>query len=469
MFTLYLSFSKAWKMWKRRPTGSKKLLDQNARKTSCYVLIGMFALLGIQFPVAAAIAETQMDANPYSGGLWSRSTFTGDWGGVRNDLAAKGVTVDLSLTQVGQDVAGGGKETGWEYGGRGNLTLAVDTQKLGLWPGGFFSAEFEGNFGNSVNAQTGALMLVNANQSYPTPTGDNIAVPQVMFTQFLSHYFGVYLGKIDTTSGDDNAFAHGKGDTQFMNFALTLNPALVLTVPYSTLGAGLVVLPTKDPKAATVNFGVLSSVGEATTSGFDNLDSDSLTFTGEIRVRTGFFGLTGHQLIGGAYSNRNFTSLSQNLRFLVVNRTIEEVKESWAIYYNFDQFLYETKRGSEKGIGIFGRFGASDGDANPVHYFYSLGLGGKGIVPGRPRDSFGLGGYYIDVSNPTITTVLGSRPFSFLRDEYGLEAYYDAAITPWMHFTPDIQVVRPSQKQETRSRNEIDTAVVVGFRLRMIF
>jgi len=35
----------------------------------------------------------------YAGDLWFRSTLTGDWGGVRDDLAKKGVTVDFSLKE----------------------------------------------------------------------------------------------------------------------------------------------------------------------------------------------------------------------------------------------------------------------------------------------------------------------------------------------------------------------------------
>ena len=54
--------------------------------------------------------------------------------------------------------------------------------------------------------------------------------------------------------------------------------------------------------------------GKASTSGFDDLHSNELSFVGEARVRTDFFGLTGHQLIGGAYSNKTFTSLDQSLR-----------------------------------------------------------------------------------------------------------------------------------------------------------
>lgn len=40
----------------------------------------------------------------------------------------------------------------------------MDTQRLGLWPGGFFSVEAEENFGDSVNGDTRALSPVNSNQ-----------------------------------------------------------------------------------------------------------------------------------------------------------------------------------------------------------------------------------------------------------------------------------------------------------------
>jgi porin len=437
------------------------------------IIVTITFLLGM-FLSAQTGAEEASPVNIYSGDFWKRSTLTGDWWGVRNDLAAKGITFDMSLTQVGQGVVDGGKDEGWKYGGRGNLTINVDTQKLGLWPGGFLTVGVEGNFTDSVNDKTGALMPVNSNQLYPMPTGDNLNVPQVAFVQFFSEYAGVVLGKFDTTSGDANEFAHGKGDDKFLNLALNFNPVPVLTVPNSTLGAGVIVFPTKDPEAAIVNFSVLQTNGQASTIGFSDLHSNQLTFVSEARVRTNFFGLTGHQLIGGGYSNSEFTSLSQNLRFIIENRTIEKQDGSWNIYYNFDQYLYEPNKGSGQGLGIFGRFGASDGNPNPMHYFYSIGVGGKGIIPSRPIDRFGIGYYYIDVGNPKFRTILGTR--SFLRNEYGFEAFYNFALTPWMQLTPDIQVIRPAQKEVitrigpiTFNRESVHTATVLGLRLQLVF
>jgi porin len=415
-------------------------------------------------------AEEATSAAPYSGDIWHRSTLTGDWFGVRNDLAAKGITFDMSLIQVYQGILSGGKDIAWKYGGRGDFTINVDTQKLGLWPGGFFTVEVEGNFTNSMNGLTGALMPVNTNQIFPMPTGDNLNVPNVSFMQFFSHYAGVFLGKLATltpTSGDMNEFAHGKGDTQFMNTAFNANPAILLTVPYSTLGAGFIILPTKDPNAAIINFSVFQTNGKANVAGFEDLHSNQLTWAGEARVRTDFFGLTGHQLIGWTYSNKSFTSLDQSLRFFIENRTIEKQEGSWSIHYNFDQYLYEPEKGSGKGIGIFGRFGVSDGNPNPIHFFVSFGVGGKGIIPCRPLDRYGIGFYFIDVSNPKFTGPVATR--EFLRDEYGFEAFYNIAITPWLKLTPDIQVIRPAQKRVVSSGKSVDTASVLGFRLQMIF
>lgn len=448
-------------------------------------IIGAIALLiGMSFNAEVG-AQDAPPPNPYSGDFGTRSTLSGDWGGLRNELTAKGVTIDMSLTQAAQGIVHGGKDRGWQYGGgRGNITVNFDSQKLGLWPGGFLTIEAEGNFipqdnlFKSVNGKTGALMPVNSNQFYPMPAGDNFNLPQVAFTQFFSPYVGLIIGKLDTSSGDANEFAHGKGDTQFMNLALNFTPVPLLTSPYSTLGTGLFLFPTTNSKEATVSFMVLQANGQASLSGFDDLDANKLTFVGEGRVKTNFFGLTGHQLFGAAFSNRKFTSLDQSLRFIIENRGLEEKKGSWNVWYNLDQYIYEPKKGSGQGVGIFGRFGASDGNPNPIHFFYSIGIGGKGIIPDRPLDRFGLGFYFIDIANPKIQGPFRSE--KFFRDEYGLEAFYNIALTPWLLLTPDLQVVRGAQKDRVTVgsgpfgipipiKRSIGPATILGIRMQLVF
>lgn len=438
------------------------------------VVVGVLVLLGISVR-APVKAQEEESGHQYSGDLLSRSTLTGDWGGLRNEWAEKGVTFDANVTQIEQGVVSGGKNGSWEYGGRGDITGNLDTQKAGLWPGGFLTVELESNWSSSVNGKTGALSPVNTNQLFPIPGGDNVALPNLTFAQFLSHYVGVIAGKVQTVSNSDsNTFAHGtgiahgKGDTQFFNLAFNINP-VALVVPYSTLAAGAIVLPTADPDEAVVSLLALSATGKASTSGFDNLNG--AIFAGEGRVRTGFFGLTGHQLLGAFYSNRSYTSIDQRLGFVIQNRALAKKDGTWAMYYNFDQFLYETDKAAGRGIGLFGRFGASEGNPVPVQYFYSAGVGAKGLIPGRDLDQFGLGYYYSSINNPTFQVpIVGVR--SFLRDEWGFEAYYNVALTPWLLLSPDVQVVGPAQKVQIislRDRRSVGTATVLGLRLQTIF
>jgi porin len=433
-------------------------------------VIGGVVLLVISVWTRAGAAGAAA-TDSYSGDLFTRSTFTGNWGGVRNDLAAKGITFDATVTQIEQGVVNGGENGSWEYGGRGDVTGHLDTQKLGLWPGGFLTVELEGNWSDSVNGKTGALSPVNTNQLFPLPPGDNVALPALTFAQFLSPYGGVIVGKFDGMAADANEFAHGKygkGDTEFFNTALNINP-VTFAAPYSTLGTGVILLPTKDPNEAIVSFLVLSATGKASTDGFDNLNG--AIFAGEGRVRTDFVGLTGHQLVGALYSNKQYTSIDQRLGTVIENQALAKQDGTWAAYYNFDQFLYETDKSAGNGVGLFGRFGASEGDPVPAQYMYSLGVGGKGLIPSRDLDRFGIGYYYLSIANPTLQRPLATP--SLLRDEWGFEAFYNIALTPWMLLTPDLQVVAPAQKKRIVSgvldQEYIGTATVLGMRLQLIF
>lgn len=419
---------------------------------------------------AAAPAPT------YAGDLLSRSTLTGDWGGFRDKAADKGVTVTLGLVQVEQGVpTGGADDRTWDYGGRGDLTLSLDTGKAGLWPGGFLTIEAEGNWGDSVNTKTGAMMPATTNSLFPIPGRSEFALPALNYMQFLSHNFGILVGKVDTmVNGDKNEFAAGgKRDDQFLNLALTLNPTLMVSVPYSTLTLGGIILPTGDPNEAVISVAAMSGKGKANTAGFDNLEGDELTYAVEGRVRVHPLGFTGHQLLGATYATRTFAGLDQRLGDILIG-TVAKENDSWAVYYNFDQYFYEPVKGSGRGIGLFGRFGTSDGEANPIHYFCSLGIGGKGAIPGRDEDNFGIGWYWIDLARPTLTGPFNSRQL-LNSDENGIEAYYNIALTPWAHLTPDLQVILPAQKNHVVGTpppfvlGSTDTAFIMGLRLKLDF
>jgi len=188
-------------------------------------------------------------------------------------------------------------------------------------------------------------------------------------------------------------------------------------------------------------------------------------------------GLTGHQNFGALWSNADFTSLRQDPRILIENilfgLPLKKESGSWAFSYNFDQYLFTEKDDPSQGFGIFGRFGISDGKANPIAQFYSFGFGGKGVIPGRDQDRFGIGYYYLKIASDLrrrFSPVLRNR--IGLDHEQGVELFYNIAVTPWLHVTPDLQFIDAGRNKAPiigLNRKAIDTAIVAGLRIKVDF
>jgi porin len=65
---------------------------------------------------------------------------------------------------------------------------------------------------------------------------------------------------------------------------------------------------------------------------------------------------------------------------LVPTQPLNRENDTWSIYYNFDQYLWSPDGVPDRGIGVFFRFGVSDGRANPIKYAYNVGIGAKGLL-----------------------------------------------------------------------------------------
>src|SRR5262245_16444879 len=181
----------------------------------------------------------------YGGDFRSRSYLTGDWVGLRSKLAERGVQFEFNITQIFQGVASGGTKHTGRYSGLTDMVMKLDTQKLGLWPGGFLFVEAQVPFGNTVNSFSGGILPVNTLVAMTAPAINEIILPHLYFTQFFTDWFAVVIGKLDTTGGDANEFAHGRGDDKFMNLAFSFNPVVITLAPYAPLGMSLLFPRTK--------------------------------------------------------------------------------------------------------------------------------------------------------------------------------------------------------------------------------
>jgi porin len=237
---------------------------------------------------------------------------------------------------------------------------------------------------------------------------------------------------------------------------------------------GLVFLPTQD---LLLTFSVFDTEGTPTRAGFDTLFKNGTTLAGGLRWTIKPLGLTGHQSLSALWSNKDFNSLEQDPRFIIDDILLgtppRKESGSWAFLYNFDQYFYQEKSDATQGVGVFGRFGISDGKANPIAQFDSFGFGGKGVIPTREQDRFGIGYYYLKISGDlrdVLPPLLRSR--IGLDHEQGVELFYNIAMTPWFHITPDLQFVDAARNKAPLigpGRKSIDTAVVAGLRIKIDF
>ncbi len=460
-----------------------------------FKLISSLLLMGLG---STANALGPVDVPETWGGDWSsRPRLTGDWGGVRDKIGKKGVELDANMLLMPGGVMTGGKNTGAEFWGNVDYTLNIDTDKLGLWPGGFFKFEGVSSFGTSLNDQVGAIVPSNVASLYPTFDQASSGLMQASYTQFLSPKFGVTMGKMNLFEFTPTEF-YGDYRTQFMNTGLNINSAFAMA-PISAYGGGVLVLPTPDIKLMAL---ALDASGKPTNNDISKAFDNGVTLVSAANIKIKPFGLVGHQNVSGLWSDKTRLSLDQdpdNLKrallqerypilgnpgpllerilnkyfpqLLIPVEAANKKNSTWTVVYSFDQYFWQPDDDPKRGIGLFFSFGATDGNPNPIQYSYLTGIGGKGVFSGRLHDSFGIGWARSQFSAQFVP-LLRDRLGLGLDHEDAIEMYYTAAITPWLNVSPNLQVINSGMNKTLGNGNglqNMNTAVEANLRMNIQF
>jgi porin len=376
--------------------------------------------------------------------------------GARERLADAGVTILADNTGFFIGNTNGGFEQAFDYAGHGDYCAIADCGKLGVHDGLYLKLRAEHRYGETIVGNVGCFISPTLVADLPVYDSEQLYLTNVLLTQEITDALSVFAGKMDTLDGDMNAFAHGRGKTQFSNMGFVFNPIVSATVPYSTLGAGFVLHPDDGPMVMVT---VLNSTDTTATSGFDTLFSDGLLLSAAVRLPTGFFDRPGHHLFGGTWNSRTYTSITEAY-IPYPDVAIPTTRGSWCLYWNCDQFLFVDPADDTRGWGPFGRAGIADADTSPIDAFLSVGVGGS--VPGGMRrdDTFGIGWYWASAS-PRIGAQITSQ-FGPVGDGQGIELFYNYALTPAIRITPDVQYVVPSLRSA-------DPALIAGVRALVSF
>lgn len=198
---------------------------------------------------------------------------TGEWQQRMKCLCAErkqsGISYNAFVPQFYQGVASGGIEQEFEYGGKIDQYVTLDSGKLGLWQGMTVTMHAETRYGEDVNREAVGLAPVNVAMLYPSAGEHVTAITNLTFTQALNEEWLVSFGKFNALDMYQGLYPEtGRGVTGFMQTSIVIPLALARVFPLSFLGAGITKMHGTQVQGALT---VYDPHDCSTTSGFDEL------------------------------------------------------------------------------------------------------------------------------------------------------------------------------------------------------
>ncbi|MEM7444112.1 MAG: carbohydrate porin [Pseudomonadota bacterium] len=392
--------------------------------------------------------------------LFDRPALFDGPGTLRQSLREAGIDIRASWTQFYQGVIEGEGDREWEFGGKGDIIVNLDGERLGLWPG--FSVNIHQEFvdGNDINdLDNGSFIPVNTALAFPRLGGFDYDT-SIVFTQTFGPTFTLSAGKFNMLDAAARTpLLGGGGLDTFMNLGLAA-PVSGVTPPY-IVGASLGV------NTEPVSFSFLlydprnAQDWDVVTHPF----AEGVTFSASATLRTQIFDLPGIYTLRGVVSTDEDLDLSDVPQILLPPDFQDEIgtaSDPWYVGISAQQYLWQDPENPGNGWGIFGQLAFSDGNPTPVQSSAILGVGGNSMIPGRSDDRWGIAYFRYDLSNDLLDA-LAEPPFNeILGPEEGIEAYYNFAVTPWLRVTADLQWINAFP-------GESEDAIFAGLRTQVRF
>jgi porin len=355
-------------------------------------------------------------------------------------LRAKGFDVSFSWAQFYQGVMSGDPEDMSAFSGRVALGLTVDGEKIGLWRGFSLSANGEAVYGDTALVRTPILLPVNTALLFPAFGGHDAGV-SVTVSQRFGQRATLTAGKINLSTILSRApLLGGGGVDTFMN-VMVAAPVSGITPPYLT---GAILNVASSPLRYTVM--VYDPRNAQSLDVWQHPFAEGVVISVSAMRPVPIKGLLGTHTLRGAYNTASATDLRDIPDLLPPGDPVEPVgtkQGSYYVSYTFTQNLVQRvpTQPMTQSWGLFGQFGFSDSNPNPIAAHGYLGFGGSSLLANRPTDRFGVAFFWLAFSDELrgpLNEFLGAG----LRTERGAELFYNYAARPWWRLTPDVQIVR---------------------------
>ncbi|HEV7405560.1 MAG TPA: carbohydrate porin [Chthoniobacteraceae bacterium] len=399
--------------------------------------------------------------------LSRRDTLTGNWGGLRDTLGSKGI----SLTPIYQgEIFGnsGGADQGFIADGLFNFALDLDLERItGFWKDANIHANALYIYGNSLSGK-----YIGDFSNTSNIAGYNSVKLQELWLEqnFWNKRFSIRAGMLaaDTeffTSDSAGLFLNGTFGAFTLIGANFTNAPIY---PVASPGIRFSLQPVSKFYLRAAVFGMDSSADPTGNNRhgthFHINDSDGALFMGELgyllNQSPNDRGLVGTYKIGGFAQRGNYPSFDSQAKDALGTGGLSGKGTNYAFYGVADQELYKS---GGKVISAFVRGGFAPARLSFVDGYVDGGLNLTGFLPGRANDVAGVAVGYSHVSNDFshADVLQGNPPSSY---ETVLEASYKIVLAPWWSVQPDLQYIfNPSGVKHSRD------AFVLGVRTTVTF
>jgi porin len=385
----------------------------------------------------------------------------GDLFGPKSCLAEHGIMTDFIFGQYYQGVTTGGNEQTGAYGGKVDMYFNVLGKALGLNDGFALTVHAETRYGSDISEEAGSLTTPNAPMLWPLPGdyhGTNITGLMIS-QQLLDGNLGLVAGKLNTLDLVQGLFPDiGSGRESFFNVH-----GLVTALPWfrwvnlSEWGAGLWTYDKEAGGQIAHGFIVLGLNNVSTNWDFGPSFDGGVGMLGWLRFFHEINGKPGYLMAAVGGSTRGYNSLDRQDFLIIPGESLVSTsqKQPWDVGGYANQTIWQDRCNKARRISV--TFGGTIADDNPSFSNWNAfgKIEGFGLKESRPGDRMGFAGWYNGISDDVID--LAATVGFQARDNWGLETYYNAEVTPWFHLTGDLQVLQ-------NSTSTTDTSLVLGTR-----
>lgn len=398
---------------------------------------------------------------------WVRGRYmTGDWGGTRSDLEAKGIS--LRGHHIAESAANpaGGLRQGAAYTEQVDAGADIDLEKLFGLSGARLHLTLTQRAGQSLAANT-IGSIISVQEVYGA--GQNVRLAELSYEQLLlQDRLRLKLGWLHAS--DD--FATSPIYCYFQNngfcgqIAIVVNSGFTI-YPTGSWGGLAKISLTDDVYFQTGVYEVnptLATPANGFKLGLSGATGIIMPAQIGWQPRLGTNGLKGHYRLGGYYDTSDVPYLGSP-----VGGPQALARGRWGFYGQADQMIYRTAPGTDRGLTAFAVLAYAAPDTAMLEYIAQLGFLQRGTFAEREDDTIGLAISYSRISSTLVAAQNAANAVSpgsvaVQSSETTIELNYRAQLTPWFSLMPNLQyVIRPN------GVTTIPNALVLGLQVRLTF